>query len=434
VTSEHALDRTARLVRADLFGQGVSTAQVIDGLMGTTVLIHADETDLSSPAGQTALCALFGQVAMMGIGIELDIPDMPLLVPQPPLTGTRLRPALLDYGNDLIPGAHCGTGQRTADLTFTLGATTAPNPLVVRVTGGAWSCAIGVAGQTPPQPWMGSWPVGALLAAASAAPEALRAAVRKIATATGREPTAEFHTLPGRSVTVDLSSRAIPPGSLDVGPVDVISGGAITNAAIYALLRIPRLSVALRIIEPETIDITNLNRYPLGRRSDEGKAKTAVLENYSRGTVKISGVVGRFDESWPARLGSLAPRVLIGADQIPARWAAQLAEPQWLQVTGTSHFLAMASTHHSDGPCAGCAHPKDEPGSDPIPTISFVSLWAGILQALDLLNDASRNATAGHYAICYPFGLGGGSHAIIQGRLSPAAGCPVSCRASQRSA
>jgi hypothetical protein len=144
----------------------------------------------------------------------------------------------------------------------------------------------------------------------------------------------------------------------------------------------------------------------------------------------ISGKEAQFDDSWPALLGSLAPRVLVGADQIPVRWAVQQAAPQWLQVSGTSHFFAMASSHHPDGPCAGCAHPVDENGNEPIPTISFVSLWAGILQALGLLNEASGRPTAGYYTMCYPFGLSGG-RPILRGALDGVATCPVGCKVSQ---
>ena len=430
MTPEHALDRTARLIRMDLFARGVSISQIIDGLQGTTVLIRADQANLSSPNGQTALCTLFSQIAMLGIGINLDIPDVPLLIAQPPLKGTRLRAALLDYATDLIPGSRCGTGLRKIDLSFALGDTATDDLHVVRVTGGDWSCAIGPARQTPPRLWQGTWPVGPMLAATAAAPEALRIAVTRIAAAAGREPTKEFRTIPGLPARIDLSSRAIPAGHLDMGRVDIISGGAITNATIYALLRIPGLSGLLRVIEPEALDLTNLNRYPLARYSDLEQAKVSVLEGYSRDGLQISGIQGRFDDSWPSLLGGLAPRVLIGADQIPARWAVQRAAPPWLQVSGTSHFMTMSSSHHPEGPCAGCAHPKDERGDDPIPTISFVSLWAGILQAVDLLNDISGQENAGFYTICSPFGLSG-TRPLIRRKLKPTPNCPVACSAAQ---
>ena len=43
-------------------------------------------------------------------------------------------------------------------------------------------------------------------------------------------------------------------------------------------------------------------------------------------------------------------------------------------------------------------------------------LWAGILQALDLLNEASGESTAGYYTMCYPFGLSGGRRATTSDR------------------
>jgi hypothetical protein len=427
---EHALDRTARLINMDLFAGKASAEQIIDGLLGTTVRLRADAANLSSANGQTALCALFGQIAMMGIGIDLDIPETPLLIPQPPLRGDELRAALLDYASDLIPGMRCGSELGDSDLSFTLGDGATAETHALRVTGTDWSCAVGPAGKIPPHRWDSDWPLGALLAAVAAAPEALRAALQRIASSTGHQLSAEFDSWPGRPVRLDLFDRAVPRTPLDLGRVDVISGGAITNATIYALLRIPELCAALRVIEPETIDLTNLNRYPLARRSDENQPKVRVLEGNSRGSIMISGKEAQFDDSWPALLGSLAPRVLVGADQIPVRWAVQQAAPQWLQVSGTSHFFAMASSHHPDGPCAGCAHPVDENGNEPIPTISFVSLWAGILQALGLLNEASGRPTAGYYTMCYPFGLSGG-RPILRGALDGVATCPVGCKVSQ---
>jgi hypothetical protein len=431
MTPEHALDRTARLINMDLFAGKAPTEQIIDGLLGTTVRFWADPASLSSASGQTALCALFGQIAMMGIGIDLDIPEAPLLIPQPPLRGDELRAALLDYARDLIPGMRCGSGLGDSDLSFVLGDGTAEERHTLRVAGTGWSSAVGPADQVPPHRWDGDWPVGALLAAAAAAPEALRAALGRMVSASGRQLSAEFDSRPRRPVRIDLSGWAVPRTPLDLGRVDIISGGAITNATIYALLRVPDLSADLRVIEPETIDLTNLNRYPLSRRSNENQPKVRVLEGYSRGSFTISGKQARFDDSWPALLDKLAPRVLVGADQIPVRWAVQQAAPQWLQVSGTSHLFAMASSHHPDGPCAGCAHPIDERGDEPIPTISFVSLWAGILQAMDLLNEASGQPTAGHYTMCYPFGLPG-TRPIIRGALDGAANCPVGCHSSQR--
>jgi tRNA A37 threonylcarbamoyladenosine dehydratase len=56
-------------------------------------------------------------------------------------------------------------------------------------------------------------------------------------------------------------------GPVALGAVDVISGGAITNAALCALLRMPGMTAAIRIIEPDLLALANLNRYALALRS-----------------------------------------------------------------------------------------------------------------------------------------------------------------------
>jgi hypothetical protein len=41
----------------------------------------------------------------------------------------------------------------------------------------------------------------------------------------------------------------------------------------------------------------------------------------------------------------------------------------------------MASFHTGGLGCAECLHPTDDPGNAPIPTVAFVSFWAGLLTA-----------------------------------------------------
>ena len=39
----------------------------------------------------------------------------------------------------------------------------------------------------------------------------------------------------------------------------------------------------------------------------------------------------------------------------------------------------MASAHERDLPCAQCLHPRDDLADAPIPTVAFISFWAGLL-------------------------------------------------------
>jgi hypothetical protein len=47
---------------------------------------------------------LYGQLAMMGLQVDLDIPTIGLVSEQPPLRGDDMQAALVDYSEDLLPG------------------------------------------------------------------------------------------------------------------------------------------------------------------------------------------------------------------------------------------------------------------------------------------------------------------------------------------
>lgn len=177
-----ALARTALLLDLDIFGPGADHHRIIDGLRATTVRIITDRANISSPAGQTALITLYAQLALMGVQIDLDIPDAPLLVPQPPLRGADLPASLLDYADDLLPGGSARPAA-TPDVTFALGDSPAPVG-AIRVSGTAWTALVIEGGSATR--WSGNDPVGAMAAAGAAAAEGLRAALPRIAERLGR--------------------------------------------------------------------------------------------------------------------------------------------------------------------------------------------------------------------------------------------------------
>lgn len=431
-----ALARTVNLIANDVFDRGPGEdpsleAAIVEGLRTTTIRLVADGANLSSYAGQTALVSLFGLLAMMGLRIDLDIPEIDVLGPQPPLHEDELRSALLAYGGDLIPDACIGKGIGTPDLTFVLGNAPAPkgHP-ILRVTGDAWRCLV-APGPSQDQ-WMGSWPLGALAGAGAAAAEGFRAALRRISEVAGQP----LPRRPGlaldidRAVRLDLSNTGLREEPLPLGDVDFVSGGAITTSALYCLVRIPGLSGRLRIIEPDRVDLHNLNRYPLMRRSDCGRLKGDVLAKISSDRMSVTGVPARFDAESTARIGALSRRVLVGVDDIPSRWAVQRAANGWVCVAGTSHFYALVTTHRPGDPCAGCAHPRDDDLVAPIPTISFVSFWAGLMQARALLIDAAHAQPPSAGLHVWPSGLYA-PRALHRTGVAPRVDCPVECIASR---
>jgi hypothetical protein len=104
--------------------------------------------------------------------------------------------------------------------------------------------------------------------------------------------------------------------------------------------------------------------------------------------------------------------------------------PAWLCVGATSHLEVRLSAHVDPGPCAGCAHPEDEPLDGDIPTISFVSYWAGLLQARELLAAISGKSPSAPIYWCSPFGLAN-EYGFTPWQLAPRRSCPVPCPASR---
>lgn len=418
--AREALDRTLRLMRDDLSPE-VSDDALLGALTAPRILVAADVANLASPAAQTALVATTLLVLRAGASVVVDAPDITPTGPQPPLATGPLVSALIHAGADLIEGVTCRARTPEADATdhtentagrfdvvVLVGDTSCPvlaevPALVVRL--GATATATHVIATEPSsaasvRPAGARWdpslgvPFGALAAAAIAAGEVYKLAMRSLAEwALAPEM---FAQLFGVSHETRLSLD--PAGEVDadalaaltdLGAVDAVSGGAIIQAALFALARVPRVRADVRVIEPEAGDASNLNRYALLRRSALGVPKAEALAAMAAagrlGGIRVTPVVTRYDRSTPAALGGLADAVLVGVDHIPTRWAAQKARPTWLAVGATSHYSAMSSDHARFTPCAWCLHPADEPDVGPIPTVAFVSHWAGLLLAWRLV-------------------------------------------------
>jgi hypothetical protein len=160
------------------------------------------------------------------------------------------------------------------------------------------------------------------------------------------------------------------------------------------MLRILHLKGRARVIEFTASDLSNLNRYALLLAADVPNPKTATLRNFTRAGFEVTSAECRLEASTAMNLLPLAPRVLLGVDHIPTRWFAQELAPGWLGIGATSHWNAMASFHEPGLACAQCAHPHDDDNDAPIPTVAFVSFWAGLLQVAYLIRQLNNGATS----------------------------------------
>jgi len=386
-----SLSRTLLLMR-DEVGDAVPDTRLLAALTGVRVALVADSANIASHSAQTAYVTAALLMARSAHRVWLLAPNIPLQGSQPPLAPGRLIDQLVALGQDLVPGVSFETGAPPEDLDLAVGIGDTPLPLAARRS--IWIDAEPWAGllttQERPRPWPPSlWPMGALAAAGLAAGEAFKVAMLRIAPlAFSPENTAARFALSG-SARFELAPAGTP-FCRDLGELDIISGGAITHAALYCLARIPGVSARGRIVEPETADLSNLNRYMLLRRSGRGGPKAADLAALLQGSgLRFRAAPERYDAQTAVALAPVAPAVLVGVDHIPTRWIVQQAWPQFLVVGATTHWSAMASFHAASGGCAQCLHNEDDPGDALIPTHACVSFWAGLLSACYLARHAA---------------------------------------------
>jgi hypothetical protein len=383
MTLREALDRTLLLMRDEVHAT-VTDEELIAALTGLRVALIADAANIVSHSAQTAFVTAAMLMARSGHRVHLMCPPVVLAGPQPPLNRGDLVEELVRVGPDLLPGYAFGPAAPTGDVDIAIAlgdsAISVNAARHVRLNASPWSGRL--SGETAKEFWDGDWwPLGGMVAAGLAAAEAFKTSMCRLTHAARNPSRIETVFAPATNVVFALAPEGTPVVR-QIGTFDCISGGAIVNAILYALARVPGVEGRARVIEPDTADTSNLNRYMLLRcsRLKEVKARdlAAVLADSG---LTIEPFPKRYEPSQLPMLLPLANAVLVGVDDIPTRWLVQRGGPDWLGVGATTHWSAMASFHRQGLGCAECLHPTDDPGNAPIPTVAFVSFWAGLLTA-----------------------------------------------------
>jgi|GraSoi2013_100cm_1033763.scaffolds.fasta_scaffold54130_1 hypothetical protein len=379
--SHAALDRTLLLMRDDT-REDAPDHLLLDALLGTRIALIADPPNLATHSAQSAFIAAAMGFARQGATVHLIAPNSALIGSQPPLQRPNLIDALTEIDGKIIPRTSFVSTAAMGffDVAVVLGDTawTGSAETAFRINADDWSGWLSEINSATR--WKGTdWPFGGLAAAALAAGEGYKAAMRKLRYWRRNDVFDEYFgsTACARVELVPAST----PHVGNLGTFDFISGGAITHATLFALARIPGVGGEIRIIEDDTNNMSNANRYALLRLDRLHLLKATDLATQGLGGLKVSPVTCRYEEMNLLQIGPLAPTVLVGVDHIPTRWEVQRASPSWLGIGATSHYSTMFTAHQGHLPCAKCAHPIDDVGVGQIPTVSFVSLWAGLFLA-----------------------------------------------------
>ena len=427
MNSAEQLRRTILLFQTDL---GITDPAIVyRAITAPRISLIADSSVMNTLSGQVAISTAAMLMARSGHGVFIDTPDAPLIGYQPPMTGRTFHDAINSIGDRMIDGVSISIGcpLLSPDIAFVFGnggaAIGVSAKRIVSVGWSDWSAELA--------PWPiqarcdpGDRPIGAMGAAVLVASEAAKLAGLSLARLAGSA--GHFHELftPTQAVRLVLAPDTTPRRP-DLGTFDMISAGAVSNAFLYALLRLPGVNGIARAFDKDISDQPNRNRNMLLLPKFLDHPKVELFKHFGRG-ISVEPVNRHFAEG---DLSSLSDRIAVGVDDIPTRWILAKRRPDWMGVGATSHFNSMASVHYPHGACAACLHPQDESLVGPTPTIAFVSFLAGLMMAADFLVDvaqASASIVSHHrYVNALQAGNPWDSHVV------PRADCPANCPASR---
>lgn len=167
---------------------------------------------------------------------------------------------------------------------------------------------------------------------------------------------------------LDLQPNAPAPANPGLGPISIgesvlVGLGAIGNAAVWTLARTPKLSGRLDLVDHETVDLSNLQRYVLTGQESVDVAKVDLCVDVLAATdLEVRGHRVRWGEYLPGRNNWYLPRVAVALDSAEDRRAIQAALPGWIINAWTQPFDLGVSRHSfvGDDACLTCLYFPDE--------------------------------------------------------------------------
>ena len=139
-------------------------------------------------------------------------------------------------------------------------------------------------------------------------------------------------------------------------PLVLVGVGAIGSSASWVLSRTPLIG-QIYLVDPQVIELSNLQRYVLSTRRDEGAIKVKVVGNQYRGTLEAFPHHG----TWASFLGAHGydwQRVLVALDSAHDRRAVQGSLPRWIANAWTQLGDLGVSSHSFLGQdaCLACLY------------------------------------------------------------------------------
>jgi hypothetical protein len=175
---------------------------------------------------------------------------------------------------------------------------------------------------------------------------------------------------PGVDVAISLldfkktagANLTIP--STVLGNVLFVGVGAVGNAAMWALSRDARVRGLLRVVDPESVELSNLQRYLLALHTDLGTPKVNLAERALIGTqLVVEPYKKSLEEFAEGSATDRTPTTVVSVDNVDGRRAAQALLPR-LVINGWTGGEALGTSWHMfsrESACLACLyHPHGQ--------------------------------------------------------------------------
>lgn len=322
--------------------------------------LSIDQDWARTATGQTLLLTAANLLGRFVGRIELDVPSVSMVSPLGS-RNTDLYGAAQDMASMSRPGQERPELGRTATEglpSVQIGEGADRNAFVVRASARGWRAELGSRNPHLPGSAEDSNPIGALLAAAFSASEVFKEILRN-AGSTRRSvcnPLASF-SFSGFDFSIDSKAG---PGPLLRGELSLtttlVGAGAVANSIAFALGSLGHADSHVRVIDPDELDESNLNRHLIAARPDVGRPKAEVLAAFlrSHGVSTVCDVAKYQDVR--EGLSKIEMRLAVSTvDNDEARIALQSDLPELLLHGATDGDVAVVSRlDFLDGACLGC--------------------------------------------------------------------------------
>lgn len=368
-------DRTVRLLK-NLLGRA-DLRQMPHQFMRDEIILTLDRDAAVTPGGQILYLVLVDLVVRFARRVVVDAPDSPLLVPHPMESSQNIRVA----ASQIVDG-----------LNVEKEPTSEPTPtqekgrcLVVRVgsvgssAGELWVAAREWAGgagwhdvAVPPWPRDSQGnPLGAMVAACLGASEVF-------AWLLGRP--GKTKQLSAFSYTTDdpLDPPHISVDTpLSLGHIALVGVGAVGMGVCAGLSYFHRLAGHVHLVDPDVVEMTNLNRYVGSYSSNLGQSKvTVAADRLSRTGLNTSQHLNTFHRARAHALPDRISTAVVTIDNVEDRWNIQASLPRLILNGATAETLLSVSRHDFlEDACLACIYP---PNTDPLAFERDVSSASGL--------------------------------------------------------